>query len=53
MPLNASTGHLKKGKLAKTIFDVLKTDASKSKCSYKMEGQTVNLYDGDGMQVPC
>ena len=56
IPLNAPIGKLKKDtkeKLAETVFYFLKADTSRSKCSFKAKKQAVNLYDGDGMQVPC
>ena len=37
----------------KTIFYFLKADASRSKCSFKVKRQAVNLDDGDVMKVLC
>ena len=40
------------GKFAKTIFYFLRADPYE-KCNLTVTGKTVNLGDGDGMQVPC
>ena len=48
-------GHLplgENGKFAKTIFYFLRADPY-GKCKITVTGKTVNLGDGDGMQVPC
>jgi len=56
MPLNFPICHLRKGskgKLPKTIFDFLNADSSRSKCSFNLNRQAVNLNNGEGMQVLC
>ena len=48
-------GHLplgENGKFAKTFFCFLRADPY-GKCNIIVTGKTVNLGDGDGMQVPC
>ena len=48
-------GHLplgENGKFAKIIFYFLLADPY-GKCNINVTGKTVNLGDGDGMQVPC
>ena len=39
--------------LRRTIFYFLNADPQGSKCTVKVTGQTVNLSDGDGIQVTC
>ena len=41
----------KKGKFAKTIFHLIQADPYR-KCDITATGKTLNLGDGDGMQVP-
>ena len=48
-------GHLQLGKdekFAKTVFYFLRADEYGS-CDVLIKGKSVNLGDGDGMQVPC
>ena len=40
------------GRFAKTIFYFLRADTHNS-CKVTIEGKSINLGDGDGMQVPC
>ena len=35
------------------IISFLNTDASRSKCSFKVKWQAVSLNDRDRMQIPC
>ena len=51
---NAPIGHLKKGrnkKYAKTVFYFLNTEALRSKCTFNVKEQAVNLNHGHGMQA--
>ena len=52
---NRVVGHFKWGKtgrFAKTIFYFLRADTHNS-CKVTIKGKSINLGDGDGMQVPC